>query len=105
MLPTDRVFVISATVTLLGWIAAGTATSWVALNPELLYPAIYLLWLHSFAIVATINTVVLIALRAFQRMIGDTKQAYALGLEHGIDIRDSIPIPSREFLSDFAVKL
>ncbi|MEQ4724729.1 hypothetical protein [Nonomuraea sp. B19D2] len=102
MLRTDRALVISVTVAVFGWIAAGAATSWVALNPNVLYPAVYLLWLHSFAIVATINAVVLVALRTLQRMVGETKQAYALGVEHGIDIRDSIAIPGHESLGDFA---
>ncbi|GGO63044.1 hypothetical protein [Nonomuraea cavernae] len=102
MLRTDRALVMSVTVTVLSWLAAGVATSWVVLAPHLHYAPVYLLWLHSFAIAATINTVVLVALRAFQRMIGDTQQVYALGLEHGIDIRDSIAAPGRESLGDFA---
>ncbi|MFG1709174.1 hypothetical protein ACFLIM_38885 [Nonomuraea sp. M3C6] len=102
MLHTDRALVISVTVTVLAWIAAGAATGWVTLNPFLSYPAIYLLWLHSFAIVVTMSTVMLVALRAFQRLVGDTKRAYALGLEHGIDIRGSIAIPRHEDLGDSA---
>lgn len=93
MRSTDRALTLSVTVTVLGWIAAGAATSWITVNPHLAYPAIYLLWLHSFAIVATIATVMLVMLRAVQRMIGDTKQAYALGLEDGVEIRDSMAPP------------
>ncbi|TDD36113.1 hypothetical protein E1286_38775 [Nonomuraea terrae] len=103
MLRTNRALALSATVTVLGWFTAGAATSWVILNPPTLtYPAIYLLWLHSFAIVATMFTVVIVAARTFQRIIGEATQAYALGLEQGMDIRSSITAPSCEVLDDSA---
>jgi hypothetical protein len=102
MLRTNRALIASAFTAVLGWIAAGAATAWVVLNPNLHYAPVYLLWVHSFAIVATMNTVVLVAVRTFRRMLGDIKQAYAVGLEHGIDIRDSITIPTPESLGDVA---
>lgn len=98
VLRADRALATSVTVAVLGWIAAGAATSWVALNPNVLHPAVYLLWLHSFAIVATMTTVALVVLRAFRHMIGDTKLAYSIGLEHGIDIRDSMADAGHENL-------
>jgi hypothetical protein len=103
MLRADRASATSVTVTVFSWITAGAATIWVALNPSMLkMSVIYLLWLHSFAIVATMITVALVTLRALRRMLGDIKQAYAIGLEHGIDIRDSIVIPTPESLGDSA---
>ncbi|PRX66164.1 hypothetical protein B0I32_106300 [Nonomuraea fuscirosea] len=83
---TTRALITSASAAILGWIAAGVTTCWVVLNPTMHYVPVSLLWLHSAALVATISTLLLVALRAFNRMIGETKQAYALGLEHGISI-------------------
>ncbi|MEV0149737.1 MULTISPECIES: hypothetical protein [unclassified Nonomuraea] len=102
VLRADRASATSVTVAVLGWIGAAAATIWVAPNPNMLNLAVYLLWLHSFAIVATVTAVALVALRTFQRMIGDAKLAYAIGLEHGIGIRDSISTPGYERLRDSA---
>jgi len=86
----DRTLIASVSAAVLGWSAAGVATCWVVLNPKLHYAPVYLPWIHSFANVATISALVLVALRAFKRIVGETRQAYALGLEHGIDIVSSI---------------
>ncbi|MFF0770923.1 hypothetical protein ACFYUK_18705 [Nonomuraea wenchangensis] len=94
MLRTKRAVIASVTITVLGWIAAGANTIFVIRNPHLHYAPVSLLWLHSFALVATIMTMMLLATRAFHRMIGETVQAYAVGLETGIEIRDSMPAPS-----------
>lgn len=97
MLRADRALATSVTVTVLSWITAGAATIWVVLNPNMLkMSVIYLLWLHSFAIVATMITVALFVLRALKRMIGETRQAYVLGWEHSIDIGGSITAPCHE---------
>lgn len=91
MLRADRAFLTSVSIAGFCWIAAGVATGWVTLSLEqTTYPVIYLLWLHSIAIVATINAVALAALRAFQRQLREPDQAYALGLEHGVELAGSI---------------
>ncbi|QFY09590.1 hypothetical protein GBF35_25675 [Nonomuraea phyllanthi] len=94
MLRTKRALIASLATAVFGWIAAGAATAYVVLNPNLHHIPTYLLWLHSFAIVATVSTMLLVALRAFERMVGDAAQAFAVGLETGIDIRDSMTMPA-----------
>lgn len=84
----------AASAAVLGWVAVGAATCWVVLNPDIHYAPVSLLWIHSFAIVATISTLLLLALRVVNRMIGETKQAYALGIEHGVTIASAIGTPN-----------
>ncbi|MEV4749008.1 hypothetical protein AB0K21_21740 [Streptosporangium sp. NPDC049248] len=90
MLRADQALQVSVTVTVLAWLGAAV-TTWIAIDPDVAPRfLIILLWVHSAAIAATFITVTLFTLRAFSRMVADSKEVYALGLEHGVELADVI---------------
>ncbi|WP_433235356.1 hypothetical protein ACQPYK_25200 [Streptosporangium sp. CA-135522] len=90
ILRADQALQVSVTVTVLAWLGAGI-TTWIAIDPDVTFRfLVTLLWAHSLAIVATFITMALIMLRAFNRMTTDSQEVYALGLEHGVELADSI---------------
>lgn len=91
MLRVNRALLISVTATAFIWVGAAAATGWITFNPDLLpRPVVVMLWIHSMAVAATIVTVSLFLLRALCHQVTESKQVYALGLEHGVELADSI---------------
>lgn len=99
MLRADQALQVSITITVLAWLDAGV-TTWIAIDPDVASRfMVVLLWAHSIAIIATFATMALIMLRAFNRMVADSKEVYALGFEHGVELADSINHKDREMES------